>query len=126
VLRRRSAHDARDVVGKPASEIAERAASRWPRGAAAHREPEGIGAEHPLSHEILAPVLAATSSRLRLGARGLRGAEPPGRGRPHRGLWAEDERVVADFAQMNAGRIVVNHPSTEGAIGGIFNALRRR
>ena len=28
-----------------------------------------------------------------------------------------------DFARMNAGRIVVNTPSTEGAIGGIYNGL---
>jgi acetaldehyde dehydrogenase / alcohol dehydrogenase len=39
-------------------------------------------------------------------------------------LYTSDERVVEDFAQMNAGRIVVNTPSTEGAIGGIFNALK--
>ena len=115
-----------EVVGKPASEIAERAGFSVANGVRLLiASPEGIGAEHPLSHEILAPVLAryvvpdyasalaACEALNRLGGVG------------HTvGLWAEDERVVADFAQMNAGRIVVNHPSTEGAIGGIFNALR--
>jgi len=36
---------------------------------------------------------------------------------------AQDEAVIADFRQMHAGRILVNQPATEGAIGGIFNAL---
>jgi acetaldehyde dehydrogenase / alcohol dehydrogenase len=115
-----------DVVGKPASEIARRAGFEVPVGVRLLVAcPDGIGAEHPLSHEILAPVLAyyvvpdyasayATCESLnRLGGVG------------HTvGLWTTEEGIVADFAQMNAGRIVVNHPSTEGAIGGIFNALR--
>jgi acetaldehyde dehydrogenase/alcohol dehydrogenase len=40
------------------------------------------------------------------------------------GVYASDEKVVADFARLNAARILVNQPSTEGAIGGLFNALR--
>ena len=40
------------------------------------------------------------------------------------GVYANDERVVEDFAKMNAGRILVNTPSTQGAIGGTFNTLR--
>jgi acetaldehyde dehydrogenase/alcohol dehydrogenase len=115
-----------DVVGKPAPEIARRAGFEVPENVRLLiASPDGIGAEHPLSHEILAPVLAyyvvpddaaayaACEALNRLGGIG------------HTvGLWTREERLVADFAQMNAGRIVVNHPSTEGAIGGIFNALR--
>jgi acetaldehyde dehydrogenase/alcohol dehydrogenase len=40
------------------------------------------------------------------------------------GVYANDERVIEDFARMNAGRILVNTPSTQGAIGGTFNTLR--
>jgi hypothetical protein len=32
--------------------------------------------------------------------------------------------VVEDFARMNAGRILVNTPTSQGAIGGTFNTLR--
>jgi acetaldehyde dehydrogenase/alcohol dehydrogenase len=115
-----------EVVGKPAEEIAGRAGFRIPPGKRLLiAEPEGIGPEHPLSHEILAPVLAyyrvpdypsaiETCEALnRLGGIG------------HTvGLYANDEGIVTDFAAMNAGRIVVNTPSTQGAIGGIFNTLK--
>jgi acetaldehyde dehydrogenase/alcohol dehydrogenase len=88
-------------------------------------EPEGIGPDHPLSHEILAPVLAYYRVRDYAGA--VASCEALNRlgGVGHTvGLYANDETVVSDFAGMNAGRIVVNTPSTEGAIGGIFNALK--
>ncbi len=115
-----------EVVGRPAKEIAGRAGFRVPIGIRLLiAEPEGIGADHPLSYEILAPVLAyyrvpdyasaiATCRALNhLGGIG------------HTiGLYANDEGVVADFGTMNAGRIVVNTPSTEGAIGGVFNSLK--
>jgi acetaldehyde dehydrogenase/alcohol dehydrogenase len=114
-----------EVVGKSAAEIAERAGFAVPRGVRLLvASPEGIGAEHPLSHEILAPVLAyyvvpdyaaalaACAAITRLGGAGHTVA-----------VWADDERVVGDFAGMNAGRILVNTPATEGAVGGIFNAI---
>ena len=37
------------------------------------------------------------------------------------GVYCNDEAVVADFASMDASRILVNTPTTEGALGGIFN-----
>jgi acetaldehyde dehydrogenase/alcohol dehydrogenase len=40
------------------------------------------------------------------------------------GVYANDQRVIDDFARMDAARILVNTPSTQGAIGGIFNSLR--
>jgi len=39
-------------------------------------------------------------------------------------VYANDEDVVKDFARLEAARILVNQPSTQGAIGGIFNSLR--
>jgi acetaldehyde dehydrogenase/alcohol dehydrogenase len=115
-----------DVVGKPAAEIAGRAGFTVPPHVRLLiAAPAGIGAEHPLSHEILAPVLAYYVAPDYEAA--LRTCEALNRlgGVGHTvGLYANDEGVVVDFAQMNAGRIVVNTPSTEGAIGGIFNALK--
>jgi acetaldehyde dehydrogenase/alcohol dehydrogenase len=115
-----------EVVGKPVAEIARRAGFSVPGGIRLlMAEPEGIGPDHPLSHEILAPVLAYY--RVRDYAAAVASCEALNRlgGVGHTvGLYANDETVVSDFAGMNAGRIVVNTPSTEGAIGGIFNALK--
>lgn len=115
-----------DVVGRPAAEIAARAGFTFPPGKRLLiAEPEGIGAEHALSHEILAPVLAYYCVDNHADALQTCDALNELGGIGHTvGLYARDDAVVADFAQMNAGRIVVNHPSTEGAIGGIFNTLR--
>jgi len=115
-----------EVVGKPAEEIAGRAGFHVPIGIRLLiAEPGGIGPDHPLSHEILAPVLAYY--RVPDYAAAIEACETLNRlgGIGHTvGLYANDEGVVADFATMNAGRIVVNTPSTEGAIGGIFNSLK--
>jgi len=115
-----------DIVGKPAAEIARRAGfAVEPQVRLLIAVPEGIGALHPLSHEILAPVLAYYVVPDYSTALGTCEALNRLGGVGHTvGLYANDEHVVADFAQMNAGRIVVNTPSTEGAIGGIFNALK--
>jgi len=115
-----------DIVGRSAALIAEKAGFRGPpKTRLLICEPEGIGAEHPLSHEILAPVLAYYRVPDFLTA--LLTCEALNRfgGVGHTvSLHANDESVVSDFAHMNAGRIIVNSPSTEGAIGGIFNTLR--
>ncbi|MFB3854595.1 MAG: aldehyde dehydrogenase family protein [Vicinamibacterales bacterium] len=114
------------VVGRPASYIAELAGfSVPPRTRLLIAEPGGVGPEHPLSNEILAPVLAfyqvdsyeeAVETCEAVNQRGGTGHTV--------GVYANDNRVVEDFARMNAARILVNTPSTEGAVGGIFNSLR--
>jgi acetaldehyde dehydrogenase/alcohol dehydrogenase len=88
-------------------------------------EPEGVGPDHPLSYEILAPVLAYYT--VESYPRAIETCEALNRwgGVGHTvGVYANDERVVEDFATMNAGRILVNTPSSQGAIGGTFNTLR--
>ena len=115
-----------DVVGRPVAAIAERAGFRVPSGVRLLvAEPDGVGPEHPLSYEILAPVLACYVvggyEQALATCRALN--EHGGLGHTV-GLYAKDESVIADFARLNAARILVNQPSTEGAIGGIFNALR--
>ncbi len=112
-----------DIVGQQAEQIAARAGIEVPpRTRLLIAEPDGVGREHPLSYEILAPVLAwyrvpdyaealaVCRAITRLGGIG------------HTlGLYANDESVVTDFAGMDAARILVNTPTTEGALGGIFN-----
>lgn len=112
-----------EVVGQPATAIAARAGFAVADGTRLLvAEPDGVGSEHPLSFEILAPVLAyyrvadyteairVCRAITRLGGIG------------HTiGLYANDESVIADFAGMDAARILVNTPTTEGALGGIFN-----
>lgn len=115
-----------DVVGRSATEIAHRCGFEVPeKTRLLIAEPGGIGREYPLSHEILAPILAYYSVRgyddalaacMRLNEQGGIGHTV--------GLYANDERVVEEFGRtMNAGRIVVNQPTTQGAIGGLYNTL---
>jgi acetaldehyde dehydrogenase/alcohol dehydrogenase len=115
-----------DVVGQAAAVIAQRAGFSVPaKTRLIVARPDGIGPDHPLSHEILAPVLAeyvcgnyeeALKACEEVTLRGGVGHTV--------GVYANDERVIADFTRMNAARILVNQPSTEGAIGGLYNSLR--
>jgi acetaldehyde dehydrogenase/alcohol dehydrogenase len=115
-----------EIVGQSARFIAGRAGFPVPeRTKILIGEPEGVGPDHPLSYEILAPVLAY----YRVGSyeQAIETCEALNRwgGVGHTvGVYANDERVVEDFAMMNAGRILVNTPSSQGAIGGTFNTLR--
>jgi len=115
-----------DVVGQPAAVIAARAGFRVAEKVRLLiAQPDGIGSDHPLSHEILAPVLAEYVCETYEDALAACEAVTRRGGVGHTvGVYANDERVVADFAKMNAARILVNQPSTEGAIGGLFNSLR--
>ncbi len=115
-----------EVVGQAAVKVAKLAGFKVPAETSVLvAEPDGIGAEHPLSYEILAPVLALY--RVESYAQAIATCEGLNHwgGVGHTvGVYANDERVVEDFAKMNAGRILVNTPSTQGAIGGTFNTLR--
>jgi acyl-CoA reductase-like NAD-dependent aldehyde dehydrogenase len=78
-----------------------------------------------LSLEILAPILAVYEVDSFLA-----GMEMCRRINKHGGLghtvsiFSNDEAKIRQFASvMNAGRIVVNTPSSHGALGGTFNAL---
>jgi acetaldehyde dehydrogenase/alcohol dehydrogenase len=112
-----------DIVGQPARAIAERAGFTVPeRTRLLIAEPDGVGFEHPLSFEILAPVLAYYRVKDYAEALGTCAAVTHLGGVGHTvGLYANDESVVSDFAGMDASRILVNTPTTEGALGGIFN-----
>jgi acyl-CoA reductase-like NAD-dependent aldehyde dehydrogenase len=115
-----------EIVGQAARVISERAGFTVPeRTKILIGEPDGVGPEHPLSYEILAPVLAYYRVGTYAQAIDTCGALNHWGGVGHTvGVYANDERVVEDFAMMNAGRILVNTPSSQGAIGGTFNTLR--
>jgi acetaldehyde dehydrogenase/alcohol dehydrogenase len=114
------------AVGQPAIVLAGRAGFTVPAGTRLLiAEPDGVGSDHPLSHEILMPVLSLY--RCQNYGEAIQICEAVNRrgGIGHTvGVYTNDERVVDDFALMDAARILVNHPSTQGAIGGIFNSLR--
>jgi len=115
-----------DVVGQPASKIARMAGIEAPPDVQLLMAPlKGVGREFPLSSEILAPILAfyvvqdfqqAVNLCIDLNFHGGIGHTVS--------VFSNDDERIAEFAMlMNAGRIVVNTPSSQGAVGGMFNML---
>jgi acetaldehyde dehydrogenase/alcohol dehydrogenase len=115
-----------DVVGRPASYLAAKAGFEIPERTRLLLAPcRGVGPRYPLSYEILTPILAyyevSTTQKaldvcLKLNALGGRGHTVS--------LYANDGDLVQEFAaRLSAGRICVNTPATQGAIGGTFNSL---
>jgi acetaldehyde dehydrogenase / alcohol dehydrogenase len=115
-----------DIVGQSAEYLASRAGFSVPEGTKILvGEIDGVGPDHPLSYEILAPVLAYYRVDGFERAFDLCAAINRWGGIGHTvSLYANDDRVVGCFAMLNAGRILVNTPSSQGAIGGSFNTLR--
>lgn len=114
------------VVGRPAAFIAEKAGFSVPSDCRLLvAEMSEAGCKHPLCHEILAPILAYYVVDDVEAAMGLAREVSHRGGEGHTlSLWTEDSSIVRRFADVvPAGRVVVNQPATEGAIGGIFNAL---
>lgn len=112
-----------EVVGQPAARIAAMAGFEIPeKTRLLVAEPGGVGPEHPLSFEILAPVLAYYAVPDYASALATCRAVTRLGGVGHTvGVYCNDEAVVSDFSEMEASRILVNTPTTEGALGGIFN-----
>lgn len=114
------------VVGQSAERIAASAGFAVPPGTRVLIGTlEGVGREHPLSAEILAPILAyyveedfdaairRCSEILHFGGTGHTAV-----------IYSNDEERIEYFSQtIDAGRILVNMPSTQGALGGIYNTL---
>ena len=84
---------------------------------------EGIGRDYPFSKEKLSPVL--TYYIVENKDEGLEKAEKliEFGGLGHSAvIHSEDKQTVLEFSEtMKAGRIIVNSPSTHGAIGDIYN-----
>lgn len=114
------------VVGRSAGAIAEAAGFAVPDSARLLvAEPGGVGPEHPLSHEILAPILAYyVVDDLDTAVHTARRVSHLGGVGHTVGVWTDHPAVVRRFVNdVPAGRVVLNQPATQGAIGGLFNAL---
>lgn len=114
------------IVGKPVHEIASMAGITVPEGTKILiARLNKVGKEAPLSHEVLAPILAFYTAKDRNAAINLCLNLNYLGGIGHSaGIYANDEQVIADYSQLiNAGRIVVNTPTSQGAVGGMFNSL---
>ena len=115
-----------DIVGRPADFIARKAGFVVAANVRLLIAPlKGVGAEYPLSSEILAPILAfyvakdfeeAVKICIDLNYYG-------GIGHTASIFSNDDEKIKRFSLLMNAGRIVVNTPSSQGAVGGIYNVL---
>ncbi|MCX5976631.1 MAG: aldehyde dehydrogenase family protein [Coprothermobacterota bacterium] len=115
-----------DVVGQPAAHIARLAGIEAPSDVTLLIAPQKkVGKGYPLSSEILAPILAyyvveslpeAINLCIELNYHGGIGHTVS--------IFSNDEEVIRQFAAaMNAGRILVNTPSSQGAVGAIYNRL---
>ena len=85
----------------------------------------GIGKDFPCSQEILAPVLSYFVVKDFTSAIAtIKAIEREG-GLGHTvSVFCNDESVIEQISsQSKAGRILVNSPSTQGAIGGLFNHI---
>lgn len=116
-----------EVIGQAASAIAAMAGIDVPADTSLLLAPlEGVGEGYPLSYEILAPILAfyaaddfnhALKLCLDLNYNGGIGHTAS--------IFSNNEAKIREFAMlMNAGRVCVNLPSSQGAVGGLFNTLR--
>ena len=114
------------IVGQPVSKVAELAGISVPQEIRVLLAvQERVGVDFPLSGEILAPILAfyerddlnsAIKLCIELNYLGGLGHTVS--------IYANDEEKIRKFAfLMNAGRIVVNTPAAQGAVGGLFNRL---
>ncbi|SDY91265.1 acetaldehyde dehydrogenase / alcohol dehydrogenase [Evansella caseinilytica] len=113
-----------DIVGKPAAEIAKMAGINVaPETKILIAELKGVGYEYPLSREKLSPVLACykvssteegfqrANEMLELGGLGHSAV-----------IHTNDDDIMTQFGiRMRAGRIINNSPSSQGAIGDIYN-----
>ncbi len=114
------------VVGQSAPRIAQMAGIPDADDATVLIAPlPAVGAGHPLSSEILAPILAwyeedsfedAINRCIELNFHG-------GIGHSASIFSNDDARITCFATHMNAGRICVNTPSSQGAVGGMFNRL---
>lgn len=113
-----------NVVGQSAHEIAKMAGIQVPEETKILvARLEGVGPAYPLSREKLSPILAyLVAEGLE---EGLKRAEEMVEfgGLGHSAvIHSEDENAISQFSQrIRAGRLIVNSPSTHGAIGDIYN-----
>lgn len=113
-----------DIVGQSAVWIAEKAGVKVPENTKILlAKLDAVGPEYPLSREKLSPVLAYFV--VENAEEGIKRAEQMLEfgGMGHSAvIHAADEAVIDAYAKaMKASRLIVNSPSSHGAIGDIYN-----
>lgn len=114
------------IVGQPVEAIAQMAGIKPPAGAKIlMAEQKGVGRQYPISGEILAPILAFYScSDLDAALKTCIDLNYFAGIGHTASIYANNEKVIETFGNlMNAGRVLVNTPSSQGAVGGVFNTL---
>ena len=115
-----------DVVGQSAKRIVQIAGFDVPDGVKLLiARQEMVGFDYPLSCEILAPIIAfytvdgfqeAVKLCIDLNFHGGIGHTVA--------IYSNDDAKIREFGIiMNAGRVLVNTPSSQGAVGGLYNTL---
>ncbi len=112
------------IVGKYPYEIAALAGITIPKDTKVLCcEIAGVGAAYPLSREKLSPVLAVVKAKD--ANEGIEMAETMVElgGLGHSSvIHSHDDNVIQEFSKrLKTGRVIVNSPSTHGAIGDIYN-----
>jgi acetaldehyde dehydrogenase/alcohol dehydrogenase len=114
------------VVGQPASVIAEKAGFAVPPDTSVLiARLDGVGPDYPLSAEILAPILAFYVEQDFEDAirRCSEVTNFGGRGHTASIFSNSTERIRYFCEKVAAARLLVNMPSTQGALGGTYNSL---
>jgi acyl-CoA reductase-like NAD-dependent aldehyde dehydrogenase len=117
------------VIGQSASAIAKIAGFEVPEDTSlliANMPLHHVGIDFPLSLEILAPILAFYEvDSFKEGIDMCKKINVLG-GLGHTvSIFSKYEEKIKEFATvMNAGRILVNQPSSQGALGGTYNILQ--
>jgi len=113
-----------NIVGQAATKIVAMADIKVPKETKILVcEPGGIGADYPLSREKLSPILSmfivdttedgikAAEDMIAFGGLGHSAV-----------LHSTNEQVIEEFSRrVKVGRIIINSPSSQGAIGDIYN-----
>lgn len=113
------------IVGKSPAYIANLAGFEIPADTKVLcTEIDGVGAEYPLSKEKLSPVLAVLKAANVEDGMQLCEKMLANGGMGHSSvLHSTDQEVIDEFSsRMKTGRILVNSPSTHGAIGDLYNS----
>ena len=113
-----------DIVGRYPYEIAALAGITIPKDTKVLCcEIDGVGPEYPLSREKLSPVLAVIKAKDTNHGISLAEEMVDLGGLGHSSvIHSTDDAVIHEFGKrLKTGRIIVNSPSTHGAIGDIYN-----
>ena len=115
-----------DIVGKPATWIAEQAGFTVPEGTnILAAECKEVGEKEPLTREKLSPVIAVLKSESREDGINKARQMVEFNGLGHSAaIHTADEELTKEFGKaVKAIRVICNSPSTFGGIGDVYNAF---